>query len=306
MFTLEERQIGRLFQLNFFPVPSTEIVFFGLRGCLPILDDDHTFRVANDLQVVNTDYFHPRCTLGQWEPAKQRFAVFPGSTVPHRRYVQSSLEKRGGGANQLLTGFYPDYRKGRHQAGRPTGHDAFRQDNRLPIRRTADDLDYEEDDRVEYSTPFDNLHAGWCMGINSEDYASAGCQVVVGYPKCQKRENQPESGPWKTFRGNAYGATQTRFSYALLHGSDALKVSANHSNKMSARLRYGSQGELVGSLQKKLKTKGYYEGNIDGDFGYRTLRAVLEFQENQFGPMADDGIVGPITASALRLAWPKL
>lgn len=45
--------------------------------------------------------------------------------------------------------------------------------------------------------PFDNLHAGWCMGVESESFASAGCQVLVGFPKCSKRGTKPETGPWK-------------------------------------------------------------------------------------------------------------
>ena len=44
----------------------------------------------------------------------------------------------------------------------------------------------------------------------------------------------------------------------------------------------------------------------DGDFGRRTLRAVLAFQTNVFGANADDGIVGPMTASALEIEWPDL
>ena len=40
-----------------------------------------------------------------------------------------------------MTGCYPDYRKGKHKADSNTGHDAFRQDNKLPIQRTADDID---------------------------------------------------------------------------------------------------------------------------------------------------------------------
>jgi N-acetylmuramoyl-L-alanine amidase len=71
-------------------------------------------------------------------------------------------------------------------------------------------------------------------------------------------------------------------------------------------LRFGSQGELVKKLQKALQSKSFYEGEIDGDFGERTLRAVLKFQTSSFGPNADDGIVGPQTASVLKLSWPSL
>jgi hypothetical protein len=63
-----------------------------------------------------------------------------------------------------MTGYYSDYRRGKHKAGSETGHDAFRQVEGRPIRRTADDFDYDNDDRVEFSNPFDNLHAAWAWG----------------------------------------------------------------------------------------------------------------------------------------------
>jgi hypothetical protein len=36
------------------------------------------------------------------------------------------------------------------------------------------------------------------------------------------------------------------------------------------------------------------------------MRAVLAFQIAMFGPEADDGIVGPVTATALGMDWPKV
>jgi len=34
------------------------------------------------------------------------------------------------------------------------------------------------------------------------------------------------------------------------------------------------------------------------------LRAVIQFQEAEFGPAAGDAIVGPMTAGALDIEWP--
>ena len=303
MFTLKENDLFGLWKLNQFAVPDDRWVFFGLRGCLPIDDQDHAFAREQQLELVEPDHVHPRCTLGQWAPGKG-FAVFPGSTVPHHRHVKSSVARGGRGTNQLLTGCYKDYRKGVHKHGKPTGHQAFRQDNKLPVRRTADDVDYDEDDRVEYGLPFDNLHAGWCMGVDSERFASAGCQVLVGFPKCSKRDNKPDTGPWKVFKEGAYGIDQDSFFYVLLNGRDARRVAIAR-NALAPRLRFGSKGDLVRAVQEKLRAKGFYEGDIDGDFGARSLRAVLDFQTAEFGPSEDDGIVGPMTASALGVAWPR-
>lgn len=302
MFILKEKDLLRLWEINQFAVPDDQWVFFGLRGCLPVDDEDHLFANEQRLEIVTPDYIHPRCTIGQWAPGKG-FAVFPGSTVPHRKHVEKSISKGGKGTNQLLTGCYKDYRKGTHKHGKPTGHRAFRQDNKLPVRRTADDADYDEDDRVEYGRPFDNLHAGWCMGVESDRFASAGCQVLVGFPKCEKRDNKPDTGPWKIFKENAYAIAQTSFYYILLTGRDAQRV-ATSQGTLSPRLRFGSKGNLVRTVQQKLRTLDYYEGNLDSDFGPRMLRAVLDFQTAEFGPSEDDGIVGPQTASALDVDWP--
>jgi hypothetical protein len=303
MFILTEDHLLQLWELNQFPVPKDRWVFFGLRGCLPVNDNDHSFAREHPVQVEAIDYIHPRCTLGQWQPGKG-FALFPGSTVPHRKHVSNARVREGKGTNQLMTGCYADYRKGKHKADSDTGHDAFRQDNKLPIQRTADDFDYDADDRVEYEQPFDNLHAGWSQSVDHASYASAGCQVVVGFPQCKKRQNKPDTGPWKVFKENAYALAQTSFYYVLLTGHEAERI-VHATTALQPRLRYGSKGALVTLVQQALKDRHFYEGQIDADFGIRTLRAVLNFQTAEFGPSADDGIVGPQTASALRLEWPE-
>ncbi|WP_438448282.1 spore cortex-lytic enzyme [Gorillibacterium sp. sgz5001074] len=58
-------------------------------------------------------------------------------------------------------------------------------------------------------------------------------------------------------------------------------------------IRYGAAGDDVYELQGRLKFLGYYNGKIDGSFGYQTLRAVKDFQY-KFG-MKVDGVAGPKT-----------
>jgi hypothetical protein len=305
-FILTEQHLRRLCQINCFPVEDDGMYFFGLRGCLPLDTDGTGFEATHEVLVYDVDYTHPRCTLGQWLPGEGSIALFPGSTVPHIKYVKLSKERNGDGANQLMTGFYADYRKGVHKAGSNTAHKAFRQTEAHPIRRTADDFDFDNDDRVEFMNPYDNIHAGWSMGVNHDEYASAGCQVLVGYPACAQRGDEPDVGPWKVFKSNAYARSQDRFPYVLLNGMDAQRLGADLSRKVAARLRFGSEGDLVSLVQRALKNAGFYEGDDDGQFQDRTLRAVLAFQTSKFGPNADDGVVGPMTASALNLVWPAL
>ena len=303
MFELKEEHLWRLWEINQFQVPKDRWVFFALRGCLPLNDNNPSFARAHQVKVESIDYLHPRCTLDQWQP-ELGFALFPGSTVPHRKHVSSSRPLGGSGTNQLMTGCYADYRKGKHRAGSDSGHDAFRQDNKLPIQRSSDDLDFDTDDRVEFEQPFDNLHAAWNHGVDHESYASAGCQVVVGFPQCRKRDNRPDTGPWRIFKDNAYGLSQNSFPYVLLTGHEAQRV-GHGTRPLPPRLHFGSKGPLVTMVQRALKAEGFYEGEIDDDFGIRTLRAVLRFQTTEFGPNGDDGIVGPQTASALGLVWPE-
>jgi len=161
-------------------------------------------------------------------------------------------------------------------------------------------------DRVEFKNAYDNIHAGWCMGINHNDYASAGCQIIVGFPSCEFFKKEPDLGAWSVFKRNAYDIAQKAFPYVLLTGVDAQKVSLVGSQRMSPRLRFGSLGPLVSIIQTALQRLGFYEGNVDSDFGRRTARAVLDFQATRFGANADDGIVGPVTAVALGVSWPDV
>jgi Putative peptidoglycan binding domain len=303
-FLLTDAILRRMCEVNNFPAPTDGMIFVGLRGCQLANPDDQTFQTEHLVEVTPYDHIHPRCTICQWTPAAGTLALFPGSTVPHQKFVNLSIEKNGKGTNQMMTGYYDDYRKGMHRAGSPRAHPAFRQTEGHPIRRTADDFDYDNEDAVEFTNPYDNLHAGWSMGVNHNYFASAGCQVVVGYPECEYRGDKPDSGAWKAFKENAYALDdQQSFPYVLMSGVDAQKVAIAGAQKMSPRLRFGSRGPLVPLVQRALQELKYYEGAIDEDFGLRSTRAVLEFQAKVFGSSADDGIVGPMTAAALGITW---
>lgn len=219
-FTLTAAHLERLCTINAFPVSSDPLSFFGIRGCLPLVVDDQSFRPEAQLEIAAFDHRHPRCVIGQ---------------------------------------------------------------------------------------PFDNIHAAWCQGVSHADFARAGCQVIVGYPKCVARNGQPAIGPWATFHKNAYALAQKGFHYLLFNGREVQQVAAQDLDAAApAKLRFGSQGSLVEKLQKALEKAGFYEGILDGDFGDRTIRALLAFQRSAFGPQGDDGIAGPLTAAALGMQWPTV
>ena len=69
-------------------------------------------------------------------------------------------------------------------------------------------------------------------------------------------------------------------------------------------LKKGTQGELVKNLQQRLQALGYYQGEVDGQFGPGTAAAVQLFQ-SQHGLDAD-GVVGSETSAILFSSEAKL
>ena len=68
-----------------------------------------------------------------------------------------------------------------------------------------------------------------------------------------------------------------------------------------SQVSYGSKGEDVLELQRKLNSTGYgYNLAEDGDFGSNTLAAVKDYQKRS--SLAEDGIVGTNTWGALNNA----
>lgn len=63
--------------------------------------------------------------------------------------------------------------------------------------------------------------------------------------------------------------------------------------------KYGSRGDEVTKIQKKLKELGYYKGDIDGIYGTQTKNAVTSFQRNC--GLTADGICGKTTLLYLGL-----
>lgn len=62
-------------------------------------------------------------------------------------------------------------------------------------------------------------------------------------------------------------------------------------------LSSGAHGEKVEELQKRLQALGYYDGEIDGQFGPGTRTAVIDFQTNN--GLDADGLAGTETLNVL-------
>lgn len=64
-------------------------------------------------------------------------------------------------------------------------------------------------------------------------------------------------------------------------------------------LSWGSRGDQVSAVQRKLKQWGYYSGTVDGIYGQSTYNAVVLFQRKN--GLSADGVVGSATASAMGI-----
>lgn len=77
----------------------------------------------------------------------------------------------------------------------------------------------------------------------------------------------------------------------------------NENNNMDYEMvlsSFGSRGEEVRQIQKKLKSLGFYSGSIDGIYGSATKKAVTAFQKSC--GITADGIAGPTTLLYLGLS----
>ena len=70
--------------------------------------------------------------------------------------------------------------------------------------------------------------------------------------------------------------------------------------RAEAAVAWGSRGEQVSQVQRKLKQWGYYSGAVDGVFGQATYDAVVSFQKKN--GLRADGVVGSATAAAMGVS----
>jgi hypothetical protein len=315
-FVVSGHLLERLMAINSFPRnQGDQLIFFGLRGCLPLdwPNAPPSFAPSQTLKLMEINYENPRCTIGQWNTEKDTLVVFPGSTVPTLKYVVEAEKQGGAGANQLMTGYYL-FKKGIHRAGQPSGHPAFIQLGSRACRRTADNevAVYQPTDLVS-EVDDDNLHAAFGDTLDGT-YSSAGCQVVLGHPQCQQFKDAP---PWPIFRDAAYNIDQQQFSYILLDGVQVAQIAKDpdaqtallvRSGSVESALPQGSQ-DLIRKLQTALNQGGFYKGNPDGQFGAETAEAVAKFQKAKVGAIYVDTVVGSQTGKALLQSngdWPTL
>ena len=315
-FVLSGAVIARLVQLNRFALTGAETkIVFALRGCT--LDANQTtFADGVSAREVELNHVDNRCIIGVWDSVTGKIVVFQSSTVPNWEYMESYRQNHADKANMLPPGKY-DMVVGTHRPkkedakgalvdnpGRVQG--ALRNDQTVVVLRTEDDLSYTVKDTWDEVVANDNIHPG-IVKVNAgtstvPDYSSAGCNTIPG-----GSVSDVPSGAWADFRkslglDNAQPTKNdgTKFAYVLLTGREARLVASGKDADAPVRLRFGSEGAEVRSLQEGLArhAKKYYKGKTDGALGPGTTMAFIRYQKDRDGSAAD-GIVTPTDATAL-------
>ncbi len=122
---------------------------------------------------------------------------------------------------------------------------------------------------------------GYLTGEADGEFDYGTEAAVAAFQKRNGLDNDGVAGP----------TTLTR-----LYSSSAKKAASAAAHLGS--LRPGAQGEAVRSLQRNLRSIGYYHGSVDGDYGDGTTAAVTAFQQ-AYGLKAD-GIAGKATISKIE------
>jgi hypothetical protein len=288
-FTLEAATVERIFALWNVPLPKSGLVLFAFRGASPVAVAKG-WAPSVKLEVTPPDFVHMRCTIGIWDRKSGKIFAAPGSTVPHRDNILKAAARKGvmkgRGTNQLEPGYYTDLTKGEHLQGKPQGHAALRQTGYRFYRRTHHKPPYTNRDPLYFGNPYDNLHCAWNSDPATPGFRSSGCVVVAGWPHSPRLPDaipgrNKNSGAWKTFHDLIYAAPQKKFPLLLLPAKDVARSLSLDSpepvegSKGPGHLVYGSEGEAVKAMQRKLATKGFYKGRITGKLGVGTYRAWM-------------------------------
>lgn len=298
--------LARAAKRNGYAIPPKGLVFFGIRGLKPELPFENRFSASHTGKFSSIDFRRMNCTLGQWKVDTSEIAVFPGSTVPSLPNIVSAQKNNGTGTNMLMLGRY-EHEKGIHKAKKKSGHQAFRQASFFPVWRTVDNLIFDLADKVDLGSGpgdfvWDNIHSAYSDSLDR--YSSAGCQVVCGQPRSPDRNNQPETGPWRSFIENAYGTDQNRFVYLLFSHQELALL--ERTQEVTQLVRFGSSGQAARDVQTALAAKGLLQEKPDGELGRLSLSALMGFQSKFIGPSAADGVCGVETAAMLGIKLPSL
>jgi N-acetylmuramoyl-L-alanine amidase/murein DD-endopeptidase MepM/ murein hydrolase activator NlpD/peptidoglycan hydrolase-like protein with peptidoglycan-binding domain len=326
-FEFTADKLSMLCEVNSFKVDTSEKtprdeVLFALRGCVLADGKESSGGFVDKINLVEAvpDHKQCKCVIGVWKRSTKQIAVFIGSTVPN----WSAVIKQHGKPNKLdesnmrPTGRYK-HKVGTHKKEADPLYIAsvFREDEEVPAIRTLNNAIYEITDIWTFGRPGDNIHPTRTTKT-TDKFSSEGCITVLGeYTKAKDKTPDKHTGLWSDFR-KAAGINPTttdskdkdlEFTFVLLTGREARLISSSKKKDLT-RLRFGSEGDGVKSIQLALstilknnsETEVYYDGKQTGKIDSKTIEAYYNWQKDKKG--FADGIITP--ADGENLGWDLL
>ena len=176
-----------------------------------------------------------------------------GRTMPNKSYLDKFFADGKLDAKEKFNYVAPCYLKYAFKKGlHKNKYKALRQNRKFPVIRSFNEIFGDNDDYFMYDWPCDNVH-GYLKSL--------GCWAVAG-------NMNPPTGDW---------ADAHRWIYEIhrdTNNFDALCLTREDwENPFKQQLRFGSKGRRVKKLQEQLGIK------LDGDFGFNTLKAVIDKQK---------------------------
>lgn len=136
--------------------------------------------------------------------------------------------------------------------------------------------------------------------LNLRKEASTKSKTLQTLDKGDKLNVLSENGSWyKVTYGKYTGYVMKKYVKVTGKVDKEEKKDEKSENKTtSTTLRKGASGTAVKTMQKKLKSLGYYTGSVDGKFGSGTYTALKDFQRKN--GLSADGVAGPKTMEKLN------
>lgn len=261
-----------------------------LRGCH--INEDGGLSAFGDPRAYTDRYDDVMVVFGQKKHGAAYLEAFAATAKPGRYWIHHpDYAASNKGCPTVQPGQYR-YVRGPHR-----GHEALRQAYNAPVCVIRD---LDDDERLEYT---DRACYPTDTGINIHSSTGTGLKVGANSSGCQVIWGGWGGKPWVTFHDIVYkvAKSQTVFHYAL---ADFAFFGEWHDHPDQretayANLWFGSSGERVEELQKRLAAKGYYGSQmVDGEFGRVTDEGVRCLQK-ALG-LWPDGVVTPDLMGKLR------
>lgn len=129
----------------------------------------------------------------------------------------------------------------------------------------------------------------------SADKDSKALQTI---PEGEEVDLLGSSGSWYKVRyGNFSGYVMKKYVKASKTSTVANEEKIEALGDPPGAMRIGDDNSDVKKLQKALKILGYYDGDIDGDYGKGTTAAVKAYQEDH--KLEADGVAGRSTVKSI-------